>query len=240
LTKVKTLLLTRPEAQSRALAKDIDTIFPDTARCIISPLLEIAPAGALPDLAAFQALIFTSVNGVQAYVGLSGPIGLRAFCVGARTAKVAGDAGLQAVSADGGAKDVVALVQSQLAPDGGAVLHIRGEHVAGEIAMSLRGVGFSVEEAVLYQQVAQGLTETARAALANGEIDVLPLYSPRTAETLLTEISNNPDWPIGQITAICISENVAKAVHTAGFGGVDIAAGPNGAEMLSAIGRFLR
>ena len=240
MTKVKTLLLTRPDAQSRALAKDIENNFPDTARCIISPILKIALTGELPDLTAIQALVFTSVNGVQAYTEKHGPTGLKAICVGARTAKAARDAGLQAISAEGGASDVVALVQAQLLPDGGAILHVRGKHAAGQIAMDLQGAGYLAEEAVLYQQITQELTEQARTALSRGEIDVLPLYSPRTAEVLMVEFLQNPDWSRAGITVVCISENAAKPVRVAGFGRIEVAAAPNGTAMLSAISGILR
>lgn len=240
MTKVKTLLLTRPEAQSRALAKDIETGFPDQARCVVSPLMTITPTGDLPDTTGIQALLFTSVYGVQVFSAMGGGSTARCYCVGARTARAARDVGLNAISADGAASELVALVAGDLIPADGALLHIRGEQTAGDIAGNLSGHGFTVHEVVLYRQDTCDLNAEAVQALANGEVDGLPLYSPLSARRLAEVLTENTDWPVQNLSALCISENVAAEVRNLSLGRIEVAVEPNGTEMLALIGRFLR
>jgi len=239
LTNVKTLLLTRPIAQSRALAKKIETAFPDKATCLISPMMAITQVGDLPDTSKFQALLFTSVNGVQAFVDLGGATG-KCYCVGTRTMHVAQAAGLDAVSANGAAAELVALVANDLNPNDGPLLHIRGEHTTGDIAENLTTHGFTVEQAVLYTQQVCDLSGAAREALARGSVQGLPLYSPLTARRFVEIMVKNPDWPTQNLTALCISQNVADELRSLTLGRVEIAANPNGAAMLVLIGQFLR
>ena len=236
---VKTLLLTRPKAQSRALVKDIENKFPDKTTCLISPLMAITPTGHLPDTTKFQAVLFTSVNGVQAFIDLGGTTG-KCYCVGARTTQVAQAAGLDAVSANGAAAELIALVAKDLSPVDGPLLHIRGEHTAGDIAENLTAQGFAVEQAVLYSQQACDLTDAARQSLAQGKVQGLPLYSPLTARRFAGILAENPSWPTQNLTALCISENVAAEVEDLELGRVEIAAKPDGAAMLALIGQFLR
>ena len=240
MTNVKTLLLTRPQAQSRALAHKIDTEFPDKATCLISPLLSITPAGDLPDLSEFQALLFTSVNGVQAFAALDTAFTARCYCVGSRTAEVAQNAGLKAISANGAAAELISVVAKDLKPADGPILHIRGEHTAGHVVENLAQLGFTAEQAVLYSQQACELSAAAQHALANGEVRGLPLYSPLTARNLAEILQKNPDWPRDGLTALCISQNVAVEVQNLALGQVEVSAKPDAVGMLSLIGQFLR
>ena len=239
MTSVKTLLLTRPKAQSCALVQDIETEFPDKATCLISPLMAIVPTGEVPDIAKFQAVLFTSVNGVQAFIDLGGTTNRKCFCVGARTMQVAQAAGLDAISANGAAAELIALVSKGLNPNDGPLLHIRGEHAAGDIAANLTALGFTVEQTVLYRQENCDLFQATQQALARGEVQGLPLYSPLTARRFAEVLAKNPDWPTQNLTALCISQNVAAEVENLLLGRVEIATKPNGAEMLALIGRFL-
>ncbi len=239
MTNVKTLLLTRPKAQSRALAQKIKAEFPDKATCLISPLMAITPTGDLPDTSKFQALLFTSVNGVQAFVELGG-ITSKCYCVGERTTRAAQATGMAAISANGAAAELVAQVAKELNPNDGPLLHVRGEHTAGDIAANLSALGFTVEQAVLYRQETCDLSGTAQQALARGEVQGLPLYSPLTARNFAQVLAKNPNWPTQNLTALCISQNVAAEVKDLELGRVEVATKPNGPAMLALIGQFLR
>lgn len=239
MTKVKTLLLTRPKAQSRALVNQIETNFPDRTRCIISPLMVIAPTKNLPNLDGCQAMLFTSVNGVSAFADLGINTDLQCYCVGVRTAQAARDVGLQAISADGAAADLIALINKNLTPEVGSLLHCRGEHSTGDITASLSACGFDVREAVLYSQNSCDLTGKAQLALASGEVNAILIYSPRSAQQFHTAFANKK-WHANNITALCISENTAAEIRSLGFECVEIAEKPDGAAMLTLIERFLR
>ncbi len=119
-------------------------------------------------------------------------------------------------------------------------MHIRGEHTAGDIAENLTTHGFTVEQAVLYSQRACDLTDAARQALEQGNVQGLPLYSPLTARRFAGILAKNPGWPTQNLTALCISQNVAAELRNLMLGRVEVAEEPNGAAMLALIGRFLR
>ena len=101
----RTLLLTRPRAQSQAFAAALEARLPGRFRPVIAPLIEIAPVPGALDLAGLQGLIFTSANGVEQFAARTADRSLPAFCVGEMTAAAARGAGFAARSADG---DVVA------------------------------------------------------------------------------------------------------------------------------------
>jgi len=234
LTRGKTLLLTRPNAQSQALAADIATRHP-TTRCIISPLLDIAFTGATLPL--YTTVLFTSANGVRAYVQAGGRTGVTCFCVGAGTAAAAKAAGLRAQTAAGDVAALARLVNETATAADAPMLYVRGEHAAANVIALLRP-DLAVSEAVLYRQDIAELTPQARAALAAGAVDAIPLYSPRTAHALAAEFNANPLWPRTP-DLLCLSENVARALGAEHSGPVSVAKSPERDDMLALIDRFL-
>ncbi len=236
MTRIKTILLTRPKAQSLELADSLKATLPDAVKCLISPLLEIQPAGALPGLSSFQALLFTSVNGVEAFIQAGGKTDLACFCVGGRTEFAARAQGLNAQFAAGNAQSLISLVCNTLDPNHGPLLHIRGEHTTGDVVAKLTARGFSTRDAVLYRQNPLPLNSQACTAFLSGKIDALPLFSPRTARLLAVKLHENPTWPRAHITALCLSENIARELPE--LGAVKIAKTPSRDEMHRLIVQF--
>ena len=91
----RTLLLTRPRAQSEAFAAVLAAELPGRFRPVVSPILEIVPLPAPLDLDGLQGLIFTSANGVEQFAARSPDRSLPAWCVGEMTAAAARRAGLR-------------------------------------------------------------------------------------------------------------------------------------------------
>ncbi len=238
MVSVKTLLLTRPMAQSNALAKTIVDKFPRQANLLISPLIEIANINATFDIDGFQALIFTSANGVRSVLG-NVPLNTTAICVGKKTASAAKDAGMNVISADGDVEDLLQVILARLDPTAGPVLHIRGEHAVGDLVARLRKNGFDADVLVSYRQKSLPVSAKAAEALEKGEVGAIALYSPRTARLLLAEFEKNPLWNRRNITLLCISENVASEVSNAGFGAINVAGEPSGEKMLDLIFKYL-
>lgn len=170
---------------------------------IHSPLLKIEILPIEQDVSKYQALVFTSENGVRAYVESQGHVGLPTFCVGERTAKAATDAGLKAFSANGTADQLVALVQG--AALDGPLLHIRGEHTRGNIAQRIDA---QVDEAVAYLQAPVNLTDEAQIVLQGDRVVILPLFSPRTAQLFFKLVTNSN----AQLHVVAISEAVKEAI----------------------------
>lgn len=175
-----TLLLTRPvEASDRFAAQLRGVMDARMPRVLTAPLIRVDYAGRLPDMTGVAALVFTSANGVRAYVAAGGPRDRPAWAVGEATAEAARRAGLAPRAAGGDARALVETVTR--ARPAGRLLHVHGEHARGEVAQKLRAAGLDAGEAVLYRQILLPLTDAAAQALDGGTPVVVPLFSPRTA-----------------------------------------------------------
>ena len=182
------LLLTRPAAQSAEFAAELARLLPGRfGPVVVAPLLEIVLHPAPVDLDGVSALVFSSANGVDAFVTASPERGLPALCVGEMTAAAARQAGFSARSADGDVVALAALGAASWKPGDGALLHVRGRHAAGDLMGALAGRGVPARAVELYEQVAQPLSSVAKDLMARGEGVVVPLFSPRTARILARE-----------------------------------------------------
>jgi len=166
----------------------------------ISPLMEIRLDPRLPDLDGIKTLIFTSANGVAAYVGAKGPNSFVCYTVGDATAQAARDAGLRAISAGG---DAEALIARILADDAlGPMLHLRGAHARGDIAEKLSAVGCPVSQTIVYTQNAIPLSDDAKDLLDGDAPVILPVFSPRSAVLLGTGRVQAPVYVVAMSSAI--------------------------------------
>ncbi|WP_368185630.1 uroporphyrinogen-III synthase [Aestuariibius sp. HNIBRBA575] len=177
------VLVTRPAASAQRFVDALKTGLPDQFDTIVSPVQRIEPANCVIPNA--DHYIFTSANGVaQVVQGATDPAILTktAYCVGDRTALTAREAGFQALSAQGSAKELIALIL--LADPDGDLLHVRGEHSRGNLAEHLRDAGLHVREIIAYRQIEQELSPQAIQALGGERPVILPLFSPRSAHIL--------------------------------------------------------
>lgn len=223
------ILVTRPQAQSDRFAAELRLRGGDDLQIVISALL--AAEFVVPDLGdrPFAAVIFTSETGVQAAAALRGPLPRRAFCVGARTAQAAQAAGFDALSADGDADALVALIgRSGVA---GPLVHLRGEDARGDVAERLSLAGTETVSAVCYRQAPQPLTDQA-AALLRGEMPViLPLFSPRSAALCLAGYRALPG--VAPLWIAAMSPAVAEVAAPAAR--MIVARRPDAAAMVDAV-----
>lgn len=179
--------------------------FGDRVDICISPLMTIAFDPRLPDLDGIRTLIFTSANGVAAYLAANGPRTLPCYTVGDATAHAAQEAGLRATSASGDAEALIARIMADHAP--GPMLHLRGAHARGDIAERLSAQGCPVSQAIVYHQHAQPLTDQAASLLQGDRPVILPLFSPRSATLLGNATITAP------VYVVAMSSNVAAALR---------------------------
>ena len=175
------LILTRPRDDADALVGPLAALDIET---LVEPLLCIRYRdGPAPDLAGVQAILATSANGVRALARRSDERGLPVYAVGDTTAKAARSAGYALVdSAAGTVEDLVRLVAARLDASAGALLHVAGQTVAGDLGGLMASAGFAFRRHVLYEATpTERFTEAAARAIAQGEVDGVVFFSPRTA-----------------------------------------------------------
>jgi len=231
-------LITRPDEDAEPLAAALIARGIEVLR---EPLLTIRPvANAHLDLAGVQALLFTSANGVRAFASLSSRRDLPALAVGDATAKTLKDAGFLKVESAGGAvEDLAALATRKLDPHGGPLFHAAGSAVAGDLAGLLGKDGFELRRVVLYEaETAHALSAETREKLAAGQIGLVLLFSPRTAETFLRLVRDaGPEVTagVGKAIALCLSPAVARAIEPLSWRGVKTAERPELPAMLALV-----
>lgn len=199
-----TLLLTRPEPQSNAFLAECEGLRGRRVPVVISPLLEIEPAGDIPDLDRFATLVITSGNGARRLAGTLAH--RRVVTVGGKTASLARSFGANAASL--GESIAVFLENAKDLED--PVLYCRGVHTRGDLASALRSRGIEVEEAVLYDQVSRPLSPAARLLLTGDAPVIAPVFSPRTAALLSRYVITAP------FTLVAMSDAVRDAWENGG------------------------
>ena len=228
-------LITRPLEDAKPLADLLRTRGVD---CVVEPLLEIAPKpDAEIDLDGVQALLFTSANGVRAFAAHSARRDLKVLTVGEGSAEAARAAGFSDVTAAGGDVDALAaLVTSQLSPEGGALFHGAASVLAGDLQGKLEAAGFALRRAVLYEaKAATAFSPETRMNLALGGIDMVLLFSPRTARTF-AELWRKAEQPsLHKTAALCLSGAVAREIAELSWQRIETAALPDQESMLALV-----
>lgn len=223
------LLLTRPMQDAAPLAEHLAAAGHDV---LLSPVIDIEPTQTpLPDPTAYGALALTSVNGVRALATAltqaphrSAPAAAAwrdkpAYAVGPQT-----EAALQALDwphiykAGGDVAALAALIAATHEPAAGTVLHIAGQHRAGDLHAALQAAGLAADRAVLYEAVpADRLSDAAIAALTDPDDppQAVLLYSQRSARIFL-HLHAAIDGA-ARPTAFCLAPAIADIMQAAGF-----------------------
>jgi len=197
------------------------------AEPIIAPLLTIIPCGYDTSVGGAQALIFTSSNGVRAFPAVRDARHLIVLAVGDATAEAARTAGFRDVrSADGDVASLAALTLRDLHPNAGKLIHIGGEHLAGDLSGQLQTAGFSVERRVAYSaQPAHVLP-----APLTEKLDIVLFHSARAAETFIALGAPHA----AEMTAGCLSPAVADAAAATAWKRIIVAPAPREDALLTA------
>lgn len=232
------VLVTRPADDAAPLA---DRLRDRGFEPVIEPLLAIVPTGAAVDLDGVQAVLLTSANGARALARATTWRDLPVLAVGDATARAAREAGFESVTSAGGdAGDLARLAAARCTPAAGALLHVSGRDVTGDLAGRLAAAGFEVRRAVLYRaETAADLSPGLRTQLADGRIDAALFLSPRTARSFVTLVdAARLASSCRRIVALCLSAAVADALSAAAWQDVRIAAAPTQAALVDALARW--
>lgn len=203
---------------------------------IIEPLFAIEPVPvALPG---FDALAFTSANGVRAFCRLSALRDAPVYCVGARTAEAAREAGFSNVmSADGDVGALVDLIAARLAP-GARLLHSGNEESRGDLAGELRARGHAAAFAATFRAAPVTIPGPALAAHLSGtpSFEAVLVHSPRAGVILAGFARSSPKR--GGLNVAAISSAAAFPLKSLA-NRIEIAAKPTDAALLNALGALV-
>ncbi|HMQ95013.1 MAG TPA: uroporphyrinogen-III synthase [Amaricoccus sp.] len=230
----RTLLLTRPEAQSAEFAAALEVALPGRFRVVAAPMIEIVALPGTPDLVGVGGLLFTSANGVAQFADRIARRDLPAYCVGAMTAAAARAAGFEAASAGGDVAALAALVAARRRPGGGALLHVRGRHAAGDLAGRLAAAGFEVRAAEIYDQRQRVPGDEALALLQGAGAEAVAVFSPRSAR-ILAQAARDGGWHLAGTTSVALSAAADAGLGEAGFARRMVAATPTREGMIAAL-----
>jgi len=203
------VVITRPRDEAEALAAEL------TARgyqTLVEPMLDIAPLPvAIPSLAQYAALVFTSANGARIFAQKSGERALPAYAVGGRTAETLRSAGFSDVrDASGDAATLVTLIERSLG-NRGPVLHISGRDVAHDVGGLLAPAQIAVDRLIVYEAVAAiEFSPDLVVALYACTVNHVLFFSVRTAGTFGTLLRERGlTHMVSSSSALCLSPQVA-------------------------------
>ena len=239
--RARRVLVTRPRDDAAELGAALAA---RGLEVVSQPMLEIAfDVETSPSLEGRQALLFTSANGVRAFVRASDRRDRPVFAVGDATASAARQAGFVAVeSADGNVDDLAGLVQRQCDPAAGPLLHVAGSAVAGDLAGQLHDAGFAVERVQLYTaRTATALDQHVQSAIADGFIEYALFFSPRSAATFVS-LTRAADLTAAcaKIKAVCLSAAVGEALSPIDWRAVIVARTPTQEALLDCLDRDIK
>ena len=230
--------ITRPSEDSNYLFKTLTNKGYDA---FVEPLLDITYNEVKIDTENCQAIVFTSANGVRAYVHNKGTTNLPVYAVGEATATEAKKAGFKSIHISQG--DVVFLsetIKEHAKPKDGALYHGAGSVVAKDLSALLSAYKYSVKRQALYNAVpAVNISSTVCNYLKQDLISGVILMSPRTADTFLRTVRTQKlDSYLENVIVFSLSDAVANKLKSLNCK-VVVANDPTQSDIISLIEEYI-
>lgn len=229
------VLVTRSREQASALSERLREL---GAEPVEYPTIEIAPPRdvapldeAIARLRTYDWLIFTSANGVRAFVHRMNEKGmdiralrrLKIAAVGPTTAQALQDYRLRVdyVPAVYKTEEIAAGIGDVA---GERILLPRAERAPKRLARALRGKGAVIHEVAAYRTLAVGASDELRALLKDGQIDIVTFTSSSTVRNLVASLQGQtPAKALSRCLVACIGPVTARTAKRLGIG-VDVVA----------------
>ncbi|MCS6762255.1 MAG: uroporphyrinogen-III synthase [Candidatus Devosia symbiotica] len=235
------MLITRPDPDAQSSLARLQAL--DIAG-VAAPLMErVMLDVSLPPADGFAALVFTSANAVRTLMDrdvVSDYAHLPVLAVGDRTARDAAAAGFVRVgSAAGNFGDLVNAIG--LSGLKGPLFYPTGKHQSADLGKALAPMGVMVATAKVYDMVAiAALPSTVLAALGDGGINAVLVYSRRTAEIFVRLAHSLDRTQRRALGMLCMSEAVAEVLLEAHFNRISLADCPDEEAMMALALSFAR
>ncbi len=230
------VIVTRPDPDAASLASALRHTGFDP---VVAPLMTIdLSEGPAPDLSGFQAVAFTSANGVRAFQARGGATEKPAFTVGPASAAACRDAGFAVVHpAAGSVESLADLIREHCRADQGAIYHGAGETLAGDLVALLKEAGLEARRDVLYTaRAATHLPEPFARVLRGPDPGFVTLFSPRTARLAAALMADAGLTDAAhRMTALCLSPAVADASAALPWAALRVAEEPTTEALLACL-----
>ena len=167
------------------------------------------------DFKNFSSIIFTSSNAIHNLKKIENINHLKCFCVGEQTAATAKKIGFSNIKIAGGNySDLRDLVFKTCDKNIEKFIYIRGEFVANDLEKDFKQQGYHLESIISYTtEINTNIDLKLIDDLKNKKVDVIFVYSKRTADQLLKIILNHKLVDdLGNCSLNCISINVANTL----------------------------
>lgn len=207
----KTILITRPREDATELATKIRD---KNYEPLIEPMLEITALDfELSPVENFSGLIITSKNALRTIPDaiLEQLTTLPVYCVGTATSALAADKGFSIIiDAGGDREDLERTLIASALPPGATLLYLSGADISGEIKNNT----LDITRIPVYKAApVAAFSESAIRTLQNKNAEAVLFMSVRTAENFCALARQYALMDSLQETkAICLSENIRKAV----------------------------
>ena len=211
--KAQKIWITRPIQDSSYFLTVLTDKGYDT---FVEPLLDIYYNDVALDTDNCQAIVFTSANGVRAYIHNKGRVDLPVYAVGDATGIEAKNAGFETVYVSQG--DVVFLsetIKEHANPLNGSLYHAAGSVVAKDLSALLSAHKYHVKRQALYEAVpAVRIPDTVCEYIRKGQILGVVLMSPRTADIFLRTVRTQKlDKYFKNMIVFALSDAVAQKIN---------------------------
>lgn len=201
---------------------------------LTAPLLHVEFLPTVLDLKGVGSLIFTSRNGVAAFINRTSDRRLRVYAVGDATADAARRAGFQQVASAGGdVDDLCRMILAEARRDDGVVLRAGAHEPAGNLVADLAKSGFDVVDWTAYRTVDESPRDIVTQICApQRPFDAVLIYSPKAARSL-SRLLDNQRLPLGAL--ICISQAAATELQAHDAYHICVAERPNEMSLFTAL-----
>ena len=224
------LLLTRPLGGNERFCLKIKHLL-YSCEILDNPIQRIDFLPSLSKVNKNSVLIFTSANGLRA-AKKHNLINKKCFVVGANTKKIAVSFGYDVLGFSKDQENLLKLIKSKKPTE--SMVHIRGKHTVGNLCDALKINQFSCLDIIGYNQEPLKIKKQNLQKIHSGRPVILPIFSPRSAELLQSNLD------LTGFNVIAISEAVAKIVTGVELGELVISKKPDLNSMQEATLAILR
>ncbi len=235
----KCVLITRPASEARRFSR---VLRQQGFSTLTDPILDIVPVpGPSPDLTNIQGLVFTSANGVRAFVPHTEKRDIAVWAVGQATVRAAAAEGFSRirVAPDANVQSLSRLIMKEADPAKGTLLYPSGQKVVRDLASLLPD--FSLDRLVVYDaRPAQRLSTRTRRAMQRGDLRCVVFFSSRTAG-VFAKLAREAgcEKACRDMDAICISSAAATAADALDWSRTLVASRPGTDAILAKIDEAL-